>query len=77
MKFVKIGDTYINMETVTHAEFDASPHGMTCAVFFTCQTTDENGCNGVQASRTFTGANAQALKAYLELRTKPMEDDSS
>jgi hypothetical protein len=76
MKIIKIGDSYINLENITHADFETTPQGLTCAVFFNCQVTDGNGCNGVQASKTFTAAAAQALKAYLELRTKPMERDS-
>jgi hypothetical protein len=75
MKIVKIGETYLNLENVTHAEFETSPHGLVCTVFFNCQTTDRNGSNGVQASKTFTAGAARDLKAWLELRLKTMEPE--
>jgi hypothetical protein len=73
---VKIGDTYINFDTVTHADFETSPQGLVCTVYFNCQITDRNGCNGIQACKTFTGGGARDLKAFLELRVKPMEPES-
>jgi hypothetical protein len=73
MKIVKIDDTYLNLENVTHAEFETTPHGLTCTVFFNCQITDRNGSNGVQATKTFTGAAARDFKAWLELRLKTLE----
>jgi hypothetical protein len=73
MKIVKIGETYINLENVTHAEFETTPNGLVCNVFFNCQITDSNGCNGVQASQTFTGAAARELKAWMDLRLKTPE----
>ena len=76
MKMVKISDTYINFDNVTHADFETSPHGLMCTVFFNCQITDRNGCNGIQACKTFTAGAARDLKAYLELRVKPMEPDA-
>jgi hypothetical protein len=76
MKMVKISDTYINFDNVTHADFETSPQGLMCTVFFNCQITDRSGCNGIQASKTFTSTAAHDLRAYLELRVKPMEPDS-
>jgi hypothetical protein len=73
MKIVKIGETYLNLDNVTHAEFETTPHGLVCTVFLNCQVTDNNGCNGVQASITFTAAAARDLKAWLELRLKTLE----
>jgi hypothetical protein len=76
MKLIKIGDCYINYENITHADFETSAHGLTCTVHFNCQITDSNGCNGVQASKTFTAADARALKAWLDLRINKMEQES-
>jgi hypothetical protein len=76
MKIVKISDTYMNLDNVTHVEFETSPQGLMCTVFFNCQITDRNGCNGIQASKTFTAAHANDLRAYLELRVNRMEQDS-
>jgi hypothetical protein len=76
MKIVKIGETYINFDNVTHADFETTPQGLTCAVYFNCQITDGSGHNGIQASKTFTGAAARDMKAFLELRVKPMEPEA-
>ena len=76
MKLAKIGETYLNLENVTHAEFETTPHGLTCTVFFNCQTTDSNGGNGVQASVAFTSTAARELKAWLDLRLKSLETGS-
>jgi hypothetical protein len=75
MKIVKIGDCYLNVENITHAEFETSPHGLTCTVFFNCQITDRNGSNGVQASKTLTADAARDLRAWLDLRLKTMEPE--
>jgi hypothetical protein len=72
MKIVKIGDNYLNLDNVTHAEFETTPHGLVCTVFFNCQITDNNGRDGVQASITFSAADARDLKAWFELRVKTM-----
>ena len=73
MKIVKIGDCYLNWENITHAEFDTASEGLTCTVYFNCQTTEIEGRAGVQASKTFTAGAARDLKAWLELRAKTME----
>jgi hypothetical protein len=73
MKIVKIGECYVNLENVTHAEFETTPQGLTCTVFLNCQITDRNGSNGVQASKTFTATAARELKAWLDLRLKTLE----
>ena len=75
MKLVKIGDIYINLENITHVEFETSTHGLKCTVYFNCQTTDSNGCNGVQASTTLTADAARDLKAWLDLRLKVLETE--
>jgi hypothetical protein len=73
MKIVKIGDCYLNWDNITHAEFDLASDHMTCTVYFNCHVTEIQGHSGVQASRTFTAAEARDLKAWLELRAKTME----
>jgi hypothetical protein len=73
MKLLKIGDCYINFENVTHADFATSPQGLTCTVFFSCQTTDGPG---VQACKTFAATDARTLKAWLDLRINAMEQQS-
>jgi hypothetical protein len=75
MKIVKIGETYLNVENVTHVEFETTPHGLTGTVFFNCQLTDHNGGNGVQATKTFTAEAARNLKSWLELRLKTLESN--
>jgi hypothetical protein len=76
MKIVKIGDCYLNLDNVTHAEFATSPQGLTCTVFFNCQITDGAGCNGIQASKTFAATDARSAKAWLDLRINSMEQQS-
>jgi hypothetical protein len=68
MKLVKIGDCYLNLENITHADFETTPHGLICAVYFNCQITDGDSHNGIQASKIFTAAAARELKACLDLR---------
>jgi len=68
MKLVKIGDCYLNLENVTHAEFETTPHGTTCTVYFNCQTSDGDSRTGIQATRVFSGTAARDLKAWLDLR---------
>jgi hypothetical protein len=66
MNVIKIGDCYLNTSNITHVIFETSTHGLMCVVHFNCQVTDRNGCNGIQASKTFTAADAQDLKAWLD-----------
>jgi hypothetical protein len=66
MKMVKIGDTYLNLDNVTHVQFETSAQGLMCTVFLDCQITDRNGCNGIQACKTFTAVAAKDLKAVLD-----------
>jgi hypothetical protein len=73
MKIVKIGECYLNLENITHAEFETTPQGLACTVYFNCQVTDHNGGNGLQATKTFTAGAARDLKAWLDLRIKVME----
>jgi len=75
MKIVKIGDCYLNLENITHAEFETSQNELSCTVYFNCQASDRDASPGTQASKTFTAAAARDLKAWLELRTKTMERD--
>jgi hypothetical protein len=77
MKIVKIGECYLNVENITHAEFETSPEGLTCTVYFNCQSAGRDGSNAIQASKTFTGAAARDLKAWLDLRLKLMEPEKS
>jgi hypothetical protein len=76
MKLIKIGECFINLENITHVDFEKSANGLMCTIFFNCQITDRNGCNGIQASKTFTAVAASELKAWLELRVKLMEQES-
>ncbi len=76
MRIIKIGECYINLDNVTHADFEASANGLICTVFFNCQITDGSGCKGIQASKTFAAAAARDLKAWLELRVKTMAQES-
>ena len=66
MKYVKVGDCYLNMDNVTHVLFETSPQGLMCTVYLNCQITDRNGCNGIQACKTFTAAAAKDLKVLLD-----------
>ena len=66
MKFIKIGECYLNLSNVTHAQFETSPQGLMCTVFLNCQITDRNGCNGIQACKTFTANAAKDLKVLLD-----------
>jgi hypothetical protein len=75
MKLVKIGDCYLNLENITHADFATTPEGLTCTVYFNCQTTDGDGRNAIQATKTFTAAAARDLKAWLDLRLISMEKE--
>ncbi len=75
MKFIKVGDCFINPENITHADFETSAHGLMCTVHFNCQITDRNGCNGIQASKTFTATDARDLKAWLDLRINTVEGE--
>jgi hypothetical protein len=72
MKIVKLGDDYLNLENVTHAEFEATPNGLVCTVYFNCQITEAGGSNGVQATKSFSGPAARDLKAWLDLRIETM-----
>jgi hypothetical protein len=76
MKLLKIGECYLNLENVTHADFATTPQGLTCTVFFNCQTADGTGGNGIQASKTFSATEARTLKAWLDLRINSMEQQS-
>jgi hypothetical protein len=76
MKIVKIGDCYLNLDNVTHAEFATAPQGMMCTVFFNCEVADGASHNGVQASKTFIATEARALRAWLDLRLNSMEQHS-
>jgi hypothetical protein len=76
MKLLKIGECYLNVENVTHAEFATPPQGLACTVFFNCQITDGADGNGVQACKTFTATDARALKSWLDLRINTMEQQS-
>jgi hypothetical protein len=64
MRLVKIGDCYVNLENITHAEFDTTEHGTTCTIYFNCAVSE----GAVQASRVFSGTAARELKACLDLR---------
>jgi hypothetical protein len=66
MNLIKVGECYVNLENITHAEFETSTHGLMCTAHFNCQITDRNGCNGIQASKTFTAGEAQTVKAWLD-----------
>jgi hypothetical protein len=66
MKIVKIGESYLNLNNVTHVQFETSTQGLMCTVFLNCQVTDRSGCNGIQACKTFTAAAAKDLKAILD-----------
>ncbi|HEV7928027.1 MAG TPA: hypothetical protein VGR14_21935 [Verrucomicrobiae bacterium] len=68
MRLVKIGDCYINVENVTHAEFETTEHGTTCTVYFNCQVSDGDSRGGVQATLVVSGTAARELKAWLDLR---------
>ncbi len=76
MKFMKIGECYINPQNITHADFETTAHGLMCTIYFNCQVTDRNGCNGIQACKTFTTAEARDLKAWLDLNINSMEQQS-
>jgi hypothetical protein len=76
MKLFKVGDCYLNLENVTHAEFVTSSQGLAGTVFFNCQITDDAGGKGVQATKTFVGADARSLKAWMDLRLNAMEQHS-
>jgi hypothetical protein len=75
MKLVKIGDCYLNLENITHADFETMPHGLVCTVYFNCQASDGDGRNAVQASKIFTAGAARDLKAWLDLRLISMEKE--
>ena len=66
MKYVKIGDCYLNLDNVTHVQFETSAQGIMCTAYLNCQVTDRSGCNGIQACKTFTAAAAKDLKAVLD-----------
>jgi hypothetical protein len=76
MKIIKIGECYLNLENVTHADFSTSPQGLVCTVFFNCHITDGAGGAGIQASKTFSAIEARNLKAWLDLRINAMEQKS-
>jgi hypothetical protein len=75
MKLVKIGDCYLNLENITHADFETTPQGLTCKVYFNCQTSDGDSHNSIQASKIFTATAARDLKAWLDLRLISMEKE--
>jgi hypothetical protein len=66
MKIIKIGECFLNMDNITHVQFETSAQGMMCTVFLTCQVTDRNGCNGIQACKTFTANAAKDLRVLLD-----------
>ncbi len=66
IKIVKIGESYLNLNNMTHAQFETSPQGLICTIFFNCQITDRNGCNGIQAVKTFTAGAARELQVILD-----------
>ncbi len=66
MKIVKIGDCYLNLNNVTHVQFETSPQGLMGTAFLNCQVTDRSGCNGIQACKTFTAGAAKDLKTVLD-----------
>jgi hypothetical protein len=66
MKIVKIADCYVNLDNVTHVVVETTAQGVMCTVFFNCQITDRNGCNGIQACKTFTAAAGKALLQILD-----------
>jgi hypothetical protein len=68
MRLVKVGDCYVNLENMTHAEFDTTEHGTTCTIYFNCQVSESASEGAVQASRVFSGTAARELKACLDLR---------
>ena len=76
MHIVKIGDCYINIANITHADFETTAHGLMCTVYFNCQVTDRNGCNGIQACKTFTTTAARDLKSWMDLHINSMEQAS-
>jgi hypothetical protein len=76
MNILKVSESYINFDNVTHAEFATLPQGLMCTVFFNCQVTDRTGCNGIQACKTFTADDARTLKSWLDLRVNVMEQQS-
>jgi hypothetical protein len=76
MKLVKIGDCYLNLENITHADFATAPHGLICTVYFNFQITDGDRGNSIQASKTFTAAAARDLKAWLDLRLISIDKES-
>ena len=68
MRLVKIGDCYVNLENITHAEFDTTEHGTACTIYFNCAVSEGDSQGAVQASRVFSGTAARELKACLDLR---------
>jgi len=66
MNIVKIGECYVNLDNVTHVQFETSPQGLMCTVFLNCQVTDRSGCNGIQSCKTFTAGAAKDLRAILD-----------
>jgi hypothetical protein len=76
MKLVKIGDCYLNLENITHVDFETSPEGSECTVYFDCPITDRDGHTSIQSSKTFTATAARDLKAWLDLRLISIEKEA-
>ena len=61
---IKIGETFLNLNLVTHVTFEG--HGAT--VYLACQVTDVDGKNGTQQVLTFDGNEAHELMGHLRQR---------
>ena len=61
---IKIGDTFVNLNLVTHVTFA----GHEATVHLACQVTDLEGKNGAQSSITFDADEAHDLLWHLHQR---------
>ena len=61
---IKIGDTYLNLNLVTHVTFE----GHEATVHLACQVTDLEGKNGTQNRITFDADEAHELLWHLQQR---------
>jgi hypothetical protein len=61
---IKIGDTFVNMNLVTHVAFA----GHEATVYLACQVTDLEGKNGTQSNLTFDADEAHELLWHLHQR---------
>ncbi len=61
---IKIGDTFVNLNLVTHVTFA----GHEATVYLACQVTDLEGKNGTQNSITFDADEAHELLWHLQQR---------